>query len=123
MLQDYYAILEVKPDATLKEIKLAYRKKIKIYHPDLHKGKEAEKNAKLINEAYNILSDSIKRQNYDIQHSIFNNTNYNGSQPFTSQVYTNRTNTVNININQSSGNFRVENPDGTFYNVEWHQNG
>ena len=66
--QDYYEILGVKRDAAEKEIKSAYRKLARKWHPDLHKGKqksEAEEKFKKINEAYEVLSDPEKRAKYD----------------------------------------------------------
>jgi len=66
--QDYYEILGVKRDASQKEIKGAYRKLARKWHPDLHTGKkqeEAEEKFKKINEAYEVLSDPEKREKYD----------------------------------------------------------
>jgi curved DNA-binding protein len=66
--QDYYEILGLKRDATEKEIKSAYRKLARKWHPDLHTGKqkaEAEERFKKINEAYEVLSDPEKRSKYD----------------------------------------------------------
>lgn len=60
--KNYYKILGVPEKATLDEIKQAYRKKALIMHPD--KGGDPE-NFKLLNEAYEILSDDGKRRNYD----------------------------------------------------------
>ncbi len=63
---DYYEILEVSRDATFEEIKKAYRKLALKYHPDRNPGdKEAEEKFKLINEAYQVLSDEEKRALYD----------------------------------------------------------
>lgn len=63
---DYYEVLGVKKEASEGEIKSAFRKAAKQYHPDLHPGDaEAEKKFKEINEAYEVLSDSNKRAQYD----------------------------------------------------------
>jgi len=63
---DYYEILEVSRDADKAEIKRAYRKMAKKYHPDKNGGdKEAEKMFKLCNEAYQVLSDDKQRSIYD----------------------------------------------------------
>ncbi len=63
--KDYYEILGVKRDATAQEIKSAYRKLARKYHPDVNKTKEAETKFKDINEAYEVLSDTNKRSRYD----------------------------------------------------------
>ncbi len=64
--RDYYEVLDVEKNASDDEIKKAFRKKAKLYHPDLHPGdKEAEKNFKEVNEAYEVLSDKEKRSRYD----------------------------------------------------------
>src|SRR5437667_3619841 len=64
--KDYYDILGVKKTATDEELKKAYRNLAKKYHPDKNKGnKEAENKFKEISEAYAVLSDKEKRQQYD----------------------------------------------------------
>ena len=63
--RDYYDILGVSRDASKEEIKKAYRKLALEYHPDRNKSTDAEEKFKAINEAYEILSDSKKREAYD----------------------------------------------------------
>lgn len=63
---DYYAVLGVSRKATDKEIKAAYRRLARKYHPDLNGGdKSAEARFKEIQEAYEVLSDADKRRKYD----------------------------------------------------------
>jgi len=64
--RDYYEVLGVSKDASDEEIKKAYRKLAKQYHPDVNPGdKNAEAKFKEINEAYEVLSDPQKRSQYD----------------------------------------------------------
>src|SRR2546421_4626995 len=64
--RDYYDILGVKKTATDEEIKKAYRNLAKKHHPDKNKGnKDAENKFKEISEAYAVLSDKEKREQYD----------------------------------------------------------
>src|SRR6476620_10910537 len=63
--KDYYDILGVKPDATDANIKSAYRKLARKFHPDVSKESGAEEKFKSANEAYEALKDPAKRKAYD----------------------------------------------------------
>lgn len=65
-MKDYYEVLGVNKSSTDAEIKSAYRKLAKKYHPDMNPGdKEAEEKFKEVNDAYAVLSDPDKRKKYD----------------------------------------------------------
>ena len=88
----YYEILQVTENASNEVIKMAYKALAKKYHPDTFEGNKAvaEEMMKKINQAYTILSDPIKRKEYDasLQRNQFNNL-------FTDEEYHNNTNTSN----------------------------
>ncbi len=64
--KDYYEILDVDKDASPADIKKAYRKLAKKYHPDINKGSKSEEKFKEINEAFEVLGDEEKRKKYDM---------------------------------------------------------
>ncbi|MEE1333396.1 MAG: DnaJ domain-containing protein, partial [Erysipelotrichaceae bacterium] len=63
--RDYYDVLGVSRNASADEIKSAYRKLAKKYHPDLNKAPDAAEKFKEVNEAYEVLGDADKRAKYD----------------------------------------------------------
>ncbi|MEI7961955.1 MAG: molecular chaperone DnaJ [archaeon] len=69
---DYYEVLGIKKGASAEEIKKSYKELAKKYHPDVSKEHEAEKKFKEINEAYSVLSDAQKKEQYDqVGHDAF----------------------------------------------------
>ncbi|GAB4114661.1 MAG: molecular chaperone DnaJ [Roseiflexaceae bacterium] len=63
--RDYYEVLGVQRNATADELKKAFRKLARQYHPDINKEPDAEAKFKEVNEAYEVLSDTEKRSMYD----------------------------------------------------------
>ena len=104
---NYYEILEVSEKASNEVIEKAYKALVKKYHPDLQpdSGKtEAEKKIKIINEAYEILSDESKKQKYDSKLTEYRNKQQY-SQSFDTTVNTN----INSNYNSNSDAKTVSN--------------
>ncbi|MBE8954032.1 MAG: DnaJ domain-containing protein, partial [Quinella sp. 1Q7] len=80
--RDYYEVLGVTKNSTDDEIKKAYRKLARKYHPDLNRDnpKVAEEKMKEVNEAYAVLSDKDKRAQYDqFGHAAFGGGGYGGA--------------------------------------------
>jgi molecular chaperone DnaJ len=77
---DYYKTLGVDKKATQEEIKKAYRKLARQYHPDTNKEAGAEERFKKISEAYDVLGDPEKRKKYDRGQSVFG-TPFGGGSP------------------------------------------
>jgi len=82
--RDYYEILGISKDASEQEIKSAFRKLAKKYHPDLNPDdKEAEAKFKEVNEAYEVLSDPERKAKYDqFGHAAFDQANGFGGAGF-----------------------------------------
>lgn len=83
MAKDYYEILGVPRDASQDDIKKAYRRLAREYHPDVNKEPGAEERFKEINEAYRVLGDPDTRRRYDeLGHADFENSGFGGFGDF-----------------------------------------
>ncbi|MCD4824459.1 MAG: DnaJ domain-containing protein [Phycisphaerae bacterium] len=80
--RDYYEVLDVSRGATDKQIKSAYRKLARKYHPDVSKAPDADKKFREATEAYEVLSDKEKRKTYDqFGHAAFGGPGRGGAGP------------------------------------------
>ncbi|RUA29636.1 MAG: hypothetical protein DSY77_15005 [Bacteroidetes bacterium] len=66
-MENYYQILGLSEVATLSEIKLAYKKLAKAYHPDINPSPIAEEKFKIVSTAYTVLSNNDLRRQYDVK--------------------------------------------------------
>ena len=99
--KDYYQILGIKKDASADDIKKAYRKLARKYHPDLNPGdKKAETKFKEINEAQEVLSDPDKRKKYDQYGQYWQQVGEQGGRPSGSSY-----STGGFNVNTDGFNF------------------
>ncbi|RAP76737.1 molecular chaperone DnaJ [Paenibacillus montanisoli] len=80
--RDYYEVLGVGKDASDDDIKKAYRKMARQYHPDVNKAADAEAKFKEVKEAYDVLSDAGKRDTYDRHGHIDPNQGFGGAGDF-----------------------------------------
>ena len=81
--RDYYEVLGVDKNASESDIKSAFRKLAKKYHPDVSKEENAAEKFKEAQEAYAVLSDPQKRKQYDqFGHNAFNNNGMGGFSGF-----------------------------------------
>src|SRR5512138_2793029 len=80
--RDYYEVLGVPKTASTEDLKSAFRRLARQYHPDVNKSPDAEERFKEINEAYAVLSDPDKRAAYD-RYGHAGVTGMNGAPDFT----------------------------------------
>lgn len=81
--RDYYEVLGIDKSASEADIKKAFRKMAKKYHPDVNKEPDAEEKFKEVNEAYEVLSDPQKKATYDqFGHAGMDGANFGGGQGF-----------------------------------------
>ena len=64
-MTDHYAALGLGSDATLADVKKAFRQKAALYHPDRNTAADAPERFRAVQTAYEVLSDDVKRQGYD----------------------------------------------------------
>lgn len=99
--KDYYKVLGVTKESTNDEVKKAFRKLARKYHPDVNPGdKKAEEKFKEINEAYEVLSDSEKRKKYD---TLGPNWQEQFGPQFSRRTYTNAYRTSPMDFDSGSG--------------------
>jgi curved DNA-binding protein len=93
MDKDYYKIMGVTPNASEQEIKAAYRRLARKYHPDLSKEPNAEERFKEMGEAYETLRDAKKREEYDqyLKYGAFNKQQHTASHESPEPHYQNST--------------------------------
>lgn len=70
-MKDYYQVLGVPSNASGSEIKSAYRRLVRRFHPDISTASDADQKIKEINEAYDVLSDPVKKHTYDTRSTRF----------------------------------------------------
>lgn len=98
-MKDYYKILELNSDASFYQIKSAFRRLSFKYHPDLNNEPDSEDNFKLVNEAYQILTDPLLKNIYDEKLKNQNTTFSYQGPVLKPEVYKKRNNSIrNISL-------------------------
>lgn len=111
--KNYYEILGVETNATLTEIKVAYRHLARKYHPDINKTPEAGEIFKKITTAYETLSKTESRNHYDILNGIFNENKT--SEETKQNSYTE--NTTKENTNNQQSRYKKEKSSNTKFSI------
>ena len=108
-MKDYYSILEIDKNADKNTIKNSYKKLALKYHPDKNTDnkEQSEEKFKEISEAYEILSDDQKKNNYDNGQNIIIQ-NHNPFDIF-ENIFRNHNTKININLNNINTNFSSTN--------------
>jgi len=114
MVKDFYEILGVPRNASLDDIKKAYRELALRYHPDRNKSKDAEEKFKEINEAYAVLGDEEKRKQYDTYGPAGFEQRYSEEDIFRGFNFDEIFKDLGINMGFNFSNF--SNPDDFFGN-------
>jgi DnaJ-class molecular chaperone len=113
--KDYYKILGVTKNASEKEIKQAYRRLARKYHPDVNpNNKSAEAKFKEINEAYEVLSDSEKRRKYDLLGANWKDASRQAETWFSSSPYSSG---FTINFDDLFGKRKSKSGFSSFFNI------
>ncbi len=110
-IMNYYSILGVSQHAKYREIKAAYRRLALKYHPDRNSSPFSENTIKIINAAFEVLSDRDKRRQYD-EKAIFNNMTRkkkNQTQSYPSSPHVNSSDTVYSDSGHSSSDDEYQN--------------
>lgn len=123
MDRNYYEILEIDKKASTEIIEKAYKTLVKKYHPDLQEGakkQECEEKLKLINEAYEVLSNSEKRAQYNqeieekqniIDETIYSDTDYPSNNSYNAEP--------NTNIDYNQNNYQAnEDPQPIYQDID-----
>ena len=131
MEENYYDILQVNKNASKEIIEKAYKTLVKKYHPDLQKENnkiEYEEKIKKINEAYEVLSDSEKRKNYDLilKKNEVSITDYNNLYQENLKLKNNlnilKQKLIDLNNNSIHNNFNYNKNPYTHENLSYQNN-
>ena len=113
MTKNYYTILGISEDSTEQEIKCAFRKLARKWHPDIAGNSEdVVKKFKEINEAYEILSDKSKRADYDTVNRYYNYSSNTAKRENTEY-------TTNPDFKKTNKNTKKENNNNSGFNFNW----